>query len=497
MSLLSALSSCPRPMDTVNMSTSPPLPSGGVPTASDTNKASPPTRRELMLYALGTTATGLPTGAISSLNFPIFNMLLGVNPGWLGTVGAIANFWDALIHPLIGYASDRTRSRWGRRRPYLLGGTVLIAVLAAVFFQFGTGWMPQSYLAWYLAFSLLLFTATATFSVPYYALGIEIATDYDQRTRVVAYRSVMDKSSGIANQWMFRFVELFSNSLFGAKVLGVIVGVVALGAGLCTFFGTKERFGSGRVQKSVAVRESLWTAMGNVLASSVYRRLLFVWVIMTLNIGLFNALGLYLNVYYVYGGNKAAGATLGGVVGTLGLALSIAAIPFTARLCRKFGKHQVLKMALWLYMTGSLLKWVCINPHHPWLQLVLPFFFSIGISSVFVVMSSMQADIVDLDEYEHGGRREGMFGAVGAWVMKLGGALALALSGWIVVVTGFDVAHAGQQPEGVFLKMRILFSLAPVLGSIAALLCLRNYPLTRERSEEIRAELEIRRASTR
>jgi GPH family glycoside/pentoside/hexuronide:cation symporter len=446
---------------------------------------------------LGTTTAGLPTGAITTLNFPIFNMLLGVNPGWLGTVGAIANCWDAVIHPLIGHASDRTRSRWGRRRPYLLAGTLLIAVLAAAFFQFGAGWSPQSYLTWYLVLSLLFFTATATYSVPYYALGIEIATDYDQRTRVVAYRSVMDKTSGIANQWMFRFVELFSNSLVGAKVLGGILAIAALGSGLCTFFGTKERFGSGAVQKSVAVRESLFTAMGNVLANSVYRRLLLVWVIMTLNIGLFNALGLYLNVYYIYGGDKAAGATLGGAVGTLGLVLSMAAIPFTATLCRKFGKHQVLKMALWLYMVGSFLKWVCINPRYPWLQLVLPFFFSIGISSVFVVMSSMQADIVDLDEYQHGGRREGMFGAVGAWVMKLGGALALALSGWIVVVTGFDVTHAAAQPEGVFFKMRILFSLAPILGSVLALICLKNYPLTRERSEEIRAELEIRRVATR
>lgn len=422
-------------------------------------------------------------------------MLLGVSPGWLGTIGSLASLLAAFTDPIMGYASDHTKSRWGRRRPYILAGGLLVAIIIAVFFQFGQGWSSESYLAWYLVLTLLFFVSSAVFSVPYYALGIEIATDYDQRTRVVAYRSVAEKTAGIANQWMFRFVEAFSSSYVGAKVLGVILAILGVAATITTFTGTRERFAAKQSRKTVFVDETFWRSISNVLANGVYRRLIFVWVVMILNIGLFNALGLYLNVYYVFGGNKAAGATLGGAVGTLGLILSIAAIPLTAKLCRRFGKHQVLKMALWLYIIGSMLKWFCINPHYPWLQLVLPFFFSIGISSVFVVMSSMQADVVDLDEYEHGGRREGMFGAVGGWVMKLGGALALALSGWIIVLTGFDVQFAGAQAEGVFLKMRILFSLAPITGSIIALLCLRNYPLTRERSEEIRVVLESRRAA--
>ncbi len=463
-------------------------------TVNSPESSPPPTRRELIRYSLGSLAAGLPAGSIQALTYPVFNMVLGVSPGFLGTVGAIAKIWDALMDPLMGYVSDRTKSRWGRRRPYLLVGGCLTAIVTALFFQVGADWAPRTYLAWYLILSLLFLTTSTIFTGPYYALGIEIATDYDQRTRVVAYRSVVEKISGIVNQWVFRFMELFPGSILGAKILGFVLGGIGAAAALVVFTGTHERFSTGPNRRNVIVHESLWRSIANILSNHIYRRLLLVWVIMTLNIGLFGTIGLYLNVYYVFGGDKAAGATLSGVVGSLGLALSLVAIPLTAFLCRKLGKHRVLDLALWLYIAGSGLKWFCVNPHHPWLQLVLPVFFSIGISSVFVVMSSMQADIVDMDELEHGGRREGMFGAVGGWVMKLGGALALALSGWIIVLTGFDVNNGAAQPDGVFLRMRILFSLAPMLGSFLALLLLRNYPLTRERSEEIRTALELRRS---
>lgn len=451
-------------------------------------------RKELILYAAGVAAVSLPSGAVNALSFPVFNMALGVSPGWLGMVSSLALVWGAVLDPIMGYAGDRTSSKWGRRRPYLLFGGLSVAVVIACFFLFSEGWSQNALLAWYLVFSLLFFSVSAVFSVSYYALGIEIASGYDERTRVVAYRSFVDKTVAILHQWMFRFTELFSSSLAGARVLGVAIGLLGALAALATFFGVPERFSGDAARKAVVAKESLWHSVINVLANSVYRKLLLVWVILIVNIGLFANLGLYLNVYFVYGGDKAAGATLGGVVGTLGLVLSLAAIPITATLCRRLGKHKVLRLALALYMAGSVLKWFCVSPEHPWLQLVLPFFFSIGISSVFVVMSSMQADVVDLDEFEHGGRREGMFGAVGGWIMKLGGALTLALSGWVIEVTGFDVAHGAAQADGVFLKMRILFSLAPVLGCLVALFCLKGYPLTREKSEEIRKILEERRA---
>lgn len=449
---------------------------------------SPPTRKELAFYSMGSASISLAGGVIGALNYPIFNMVLGINPAVIGMVGAGTSILAGFLDPVMGHLSDRTRTRWGRRRPFILVGGLIVALASAGFFVAGPGWDHRAMIAWYIALSFLMAIGNSFVGVSYFALGIEMATDYDQRTRVVAWRSVFEKIIGIVGSWYFRFSELFSSSLIGARILSIAAAILGFLAAVAVAFNVKERKYKAAVAESRS-KESFWKSAGYILGNPTYLRLLLIWVVITLNIGIFAALGLYLNVYYVYGGDKAAGATLGGIVGTLGLLTSLAAIPLSTWLCRVLGKHVTLTLALWLYIIGSILKWWCVSPQHPWLQLVLPFFFSIGISSVYIVMSSMQADVVDLDELEHGGRREGMFGAVGGWIMKCGGALAVGLSGWVLVWTGFDVKLGGEQADGVFFNMRLCFSVIPAAGCLLALLAVRKWPLTRERCEEIQSLL--------
>lgn len=459
-----------------------------------TSSDAPPSRRELAFYASGVASTGLAHGVLAALTLPVFNMLLGLNPAWIGMVGAATSIIAAFVDPVMGHIGDGTRSRWGRRRPYIVVGGAIVAVTIGLIFFVGSDWSPAAVFAWYIGFLFLMLIGNSLVGVSYYALGIEMATDYDQRTRVVAWRSIFDKVMGIAGNWYFRFTELFTNALFGARLLGVLVGILGFVSALAVAANVKERKYLAATAET-RKRESFWKSAGYILGNRTYIRLLFIWVVFSLNMGIFASLGLYLNVYYVFGGDKAAGATLGGFVGTLGLVTSLAAIPAATWACRKFGKHVTLTAALWFYIAGSVLKWWCINPHYPWLQLILPFFFSIGISSVYIVLASMQADIVDLDELEHGGRREGMFGAVGGWIMKVGGAIAIGLSGWVLVWTGFDVKHAGDQPGNVFFNMRLCFSIIPAAGCFLALLAVRNWPLTRARCEEIQAQLAAKRAA--
>lgn len=463
------------------------------PPACDTNPDNaPPSRKELAFYAMGAASTGLANGVLAALTLPIFNMVLGLNPAWIGMVGAATSLLAAFVDPVMGHLGDRTRTRWGRRRPFIVLGGALVAVTIGVFFLVGPNWSTGAIFAWYIGFLFLMLIGNSLVGVSYYALGIEMATDYDQRTRVVAWRSVFDKLMGIAGNWYFRFTELFASALTGARLLGAIVAALGLCASVAVALNVKERKYLAAVAES-RKQESFWKSAGFILGNRTYLRLLFIWVVFTLNMGIFASLGLYLNVYYVFGGDKAAGATLGGFVGTLGLVTSLAAIPLATWACRVLGKHITLTFALWLYVTGSILKWWCVNPQYPWLQLILPFFFSIGISSIYIVMSSMQADVVDLDELEHGGRREGMFGAVGGWIMKCGGAIAVGLSGWVLVWTGFDVKLGGAQADGVFFNMRLCFSIIPAAGCLLALVAIRNWPLTRARCEEIQSLLAKKR----
>lgn len=461
--------------------------------ASDSNPDNvPPSRKELAFYAMGAASTGLANGVLAALTLPIFNMALGLNPAWIGMVGAATSLLAAFVDPVMGHLGDRTRTRWGRRRPFIVIGGTLVAITIGGFFFVGSNWSTGAIFAWYIGFLFLMLIGNSLVGVSYYALGIEMATDYDQRTRVVAWRSVFDKLMAIAGNWYFRFSELFASALTGARLLGIFVAVLGFVASLAVALNVKERKYAAAVAES-RQPESFWKSAGFILGNRTYLRLLFIWVVFTLNMGIFASLGLYLNVYYVFGGDKAAGATLGGAVGTLGLVTSLAAIPLATWACRVLGKHITLTAALWLYVTGSVLKWWCVSPQHPWLQLILPFFFSIGISSIYIVMSSMQADVVDLDELEHGGRREGMFGAVGGWIMKCGGAIAVGLSGWVLVWTGFDVKLGGAQADGVFFAMRLCFSIIPAAGCLLALGAIRNWPLTRARCEEIQSLLAKKR----
>ena len=454
----------------------------------------PPTKKELAFYAFGASASGLPSGVIAALQFPVFNMILGLNPGWIGMVTGAMSLMGAFLDPTFGYLGDRTRTRWGRRRPYIAAGGLVIAIATVAYFFAGPSWSPYAILGWFIGFNILLSFGQAMFGVSYFALGIEMATDYDQRTRVVAWRSVADKVVGIFNSWYFRFSELFTSALVGSRLIACGAAVVGLVGSMLIALNVKERKYRAAVAET-RKPESLFKSAGFILGNTTYLRLLLIWVVFSMNIGIFGVLGLYLNVYYVFNGDKAAGATLGGITGTLALVTSLAAIPVATRACRVLGKHVTLRYALWIYIVGCALKWWCVNPHYPYLQLILPFFFSVGISSIYIILSSMQADVVDLDELQHGGRREGMFGAMGGWVMKLGGAIAASLSGWVLVWTGFHVALGGAQADGVFLKMRLCFSFMPIIFCLLALYALRKWPLTRERCEEIQRLLLQKRES--
>ncbi len=432
-------------------------------------------------------------GLLNALQYPIFNMLLGISPGVIGSIGGIFMFMSAIWDPAVAQASDRAHTRWGRRMPFILVGGILCSLIIAAYFFVDRDWSATAITIWFAGLLMVFNLAAAVVTVPYYALGIEMGCTYDERTRVVAYRSICAKVTGMADSWYFAFTELFSNSLVGARWLGAIIGLI--GVSSCVGLVTQNKEPVYQPISKDEPRAGLFGTIASVLGNGVYRRLLFIWTIVGLSMGIFGAIGMYLSIYYVFHGDKAAGATLGGVAGTLGLVISAAGIPVTKKLCDLWGKHRVLTLALWLYITGSILKWWCVSPEHPYLLLVIPFFFSLGISSYYLVMSAMQADVVDLDELLTGQRRAGMFGAVGGLVMKLGGALSIFLSGWVVVWCGFDIKFGGDQPEGVFFAMRICFSLIPAVGCALSLVAIRNWPLTRERCTEISAELNRRRSA--
>lgn len=519
-------------------------------------------RREIVYYAVGNVESGVANQFYGLIN-SLLVVALGMNPLLLGFVLAIKTFWDGVTDPIMAQITDKARTRWGRRRPFILVGGVarsLFLVAIFVFFPRDASIIPNAELAktheaavasaetsaatraepdhtpasdnasdnapdsspprpgllgtiaggWdafndannvyhrqvtiYLLVACLIFTTLTTVnSVPYYALGIELCPSYDGRTRVVTYRSAVEKATGLLGPWIlpFCFLPVFGTVIDGLAWYAVIVAIIGIPTTVLMFLHTRERFATtAAVVDGPGLFRSIWLTAKNVH----FLKILFLYQFIGYTNGVFQHIGFFLIIYWVYEGDALAGATLGGYAGSLGTLLAFVSLPLINWACRRLQKHRALRYSVLWMSLGTALNWVLVDPDHPYLQLILPFFFSVGISAVYMVLPSMMADVTDIDELENGVRREGMFGAVMAFLMKVTGTLQPVLAGAILLLSGFDASlGAHQTPETIF-NMRVLFSLVPAALLLFALVALWRYPLTREYMEQVKAKLAARRA---
>jgi GPH family glycoside/pentoside/hexuronide:cation symporter len=203
----------------------------------------------------------------------------------------------------------------------------------------------------------------------------------------------------------------------------------------------------------------------------------------------------YVIIYYVFAGDMVRGAEFAGYAGTAGAISSFCVIMIVTWLGTKLGKKRTFYVAIGISMLGYAMKWICYDPELPWLLLLPAPFLAFGLGGLFTLIPSMIADVVDLDELQTYERREGMFGAVFWWVIKLGMAAALAGGGLLLNATGFDVALAGNQSEQSIFLMRLFDSAVPFVASGLAIWAIAKFPITEQRAHEVRLELEARRGT--
>jgi len=360
----------------------------------------------------------------------------------------------------------------------------------------------------YILIGFLIFTTLTTVqSTSYYALGIELCPSYDGRTKVVMYRSYMDKIAGIVAPYIpiLCFLPMFDNALQGLFWVAVIACAIGIPSTVLMCFFVKERTHIS-VAKAPVIGDKPRTAIGAAIgsfagmfrafvgvASNVnYMRILAFYVFMGFANGLFQFIGAYLTIYYVVG-SALEGAKWGAYIATVAWVLGLIMLPVIKWGCDKYQKHNMLRFGLITMAIGSIIKWWVIVPGHPEYQLILPFFFSIGIGTFYTVLSTMMADVTDEDELRHGVRREGMFGASMAFLMKIIGSVTPALAGVVVWYSGFDPALEYNQTPETYWWMRFLYSFVPGGMVLSGLLLTIKYPLTRERVNEIKRLVAERR----
>jgi GPH family glycoside/pentoside/hexuronide:cation symporter len=344
-----------------------------------------------------------------------------------------------------------------------------------------------------LGFLLVMSTVRTVFGVPYYALGIELAPSYHGRTKVVAWRSIFEKIVVFKNPWLMPIclLAVFTDAAQGAMFLSIIFTIIAVPMVIAASVKTKERTHVDKSRKKVPFLRSLAHTVNN----RHFWKIVGLYVIVQTSLGIFGVVGMFVTIYYVFRGDLLLGSTYGAILGSMGTGIALAGIPLVAWMCRKYQKHNAMRVAIIMMMIGCVLKWWCYNPDYPELMFIEAFFFSLGISSVYTILSTLMADVTDVDELMTGSRREGMFGAVNSWLMKGASAFTAIASGIVVVVSGFDVNLGIHQAPGVFTTMRIMFSVMPATLLSLALLILYKYPLTEQRMREIKEQLRLRKAS--
>ena len=182
------------------------------------------------------------------------------------------------------------------------------------------------------------------------------------------------------------------------------------------------------------------------------------------------SMALYINIHYVFGGDKEPAATYQGLGGTVNAIASLASVPLAAWLAGRFGKRVALITGLSLVCVGKVLSWWLFNPEIPWLQFGYFILIGPGIAFLWILVPSILADICDDDAKVTGRHRQGMFSAVYTWVVKASVAASLIVGGWLIALAGMEGGDEVATAENV-LALRLLFSAVPVAAILGAIFC--------------------------
>ena len=378
----------------------------------------------------------------------VLNIGLGMDPALVGFIASIPRLTDALTDPIIGYASDNTRSKWGRRRPYIFWGAILDGVCLVLLWQFPRAWDLQSIYYYVLGGSFVFFLAYTVFATPWVALGYELTPDYNERTRLMGVQNFFAQVPWVIAPWFLALMQaerFDGDMLAGARWLSFVVAGVVIVLGVMPALVLRERFsGTDEAGNKETLGEKLggfFKGFAQTLKVVPFLKLAAATFLIFNGFMLIASFQSYVIIYYVCGGDTELGAKYIGYAGTAGAIANFLIIVFVTWLGTKIGKRKAMTVAFTISAIGYAL-WVC-NTTTPCHVLPAPF----GLAGLFTLVGSMIADVCDLDELETGERREGMFDSIFWWVVKLGMSLALAGSDLLLNATGFDVGSAAINPS--------------------------------------------------
>ncbi|RED43177.1 GPH family glycoside/pentoside/hexuronide:cation symporter [Winogradskyella eximia] len=424
-------------------------------------------------------------------------------PGWMwGVISLVPRLFDAITDPIMGYISDNTKSRWGRRRQYVFIGAVLMGVAFVIMWQlFRENSLDYNF--WYfLLWSFVFYLGLTIFSVPYVAMGYEMSDDFHERTSIMAVAQWIGQWAWVIAPWFWVIMydpEWYPTADVAVRELAIWVGIIfAICAMVPAIFiksksTVNEDYSPLTLKNIGGSLKEIGNNFVEAFKSVPFKKLCFATFFVFNAFNTVASFTFFIIVYYLFNGDAAAAGIWPTLFGSVGaLVTTFLVIPIVAKMSKVLGKKKAFMVSQGISVIGYIMLWFLFIPGKPYMFLFALPFFSFGIGGLFTLMMSMTADVIDLDELKTGKRREGVFGAIYWWMVKFGFGIAGGLSGAILSIIGFDSA-IDVQTEGAITGLRLFFTGFPILGTLAAMYIMRNYDLTEERSNEIRAELDSRK----
>ena len=472
-----------------------------------------------MIPAATTTARKVPfgqkvafgLGMLANQMFPaalgIFMVVLVQDmgfPGWMwGVLFFLPRVFDSVTDPIMGFITDNTRSRWGRRKPYVLIGAVVMGISFVAMWQLYRVDGVNYNFIYFLCWSFVFYLGLTLFSIPYVAIGYEMSDDFHERTSIMAVAQWIGQWAWVIAPWFWVVMydpSWFENADTATRTLSVWVGVICMLLAMVPALFIPSRssqdddhlipltlnnFGGGMREIMLGFKEAF--------GSAPFRKLCFATFLIFNAFNTVAAFSFFIVVYHLFDGNAAAAGIWPTLFGSIGaLITTFAVIPTVAWMSGKIGKKNAFMVSQGISLIGYVLLWFLMVPGKPYLFIYALPFFSFGIGGLFTLMMSMTADVCDLDELATGKRREGIFGAIYWWMVKFGFAIAGLLSGAIMSLVGFSPS-AAVQGEGAVDGLRLFYSGVPIFGTLLAMWVMRDYDLDERRATEVHAELERRK----
>ncbi len=408
---------------------------------------------------------------------------VGVSLALVGTIMIVVRIFDVITDPLMGYLSDHTKSRFGRRRPWVVAATPIMMISIYQLFMPPEGAGATHMLLWSMTLSL----STTMMLIPYYAWGAELSTDYRERSRITGARAMAGVIGSLTAQLVPAAALLFfglGGSATVLEIVGITMLIIMPVCVLLTVLRTPE--------PEVDIRSTLPVLEGLKLMwqNGPFKQLVLAFMIGSIGLNVTTPLYLFF-VADVLGAEDKAIYML-----TFFYLTTFFAVPVWVKLANRFGKHRAY-IGAFVMISCAHPFYLLLGPGDFWWM--LPITVATGFAAGGFAASlpnSMKADVIDLDTVASGENRAAIFFSAWSFAQKATSSVGAAIAMFGLALFGFNAEPGAVNGEDELFGLRFLFSTFPSLFFLAGAAIVWNYPITEDKHAEIRRQIEANAAKT-